>query len=256
VTKDQTFSPQPTGRIQKELLSSDLKKAFYRLCKPLLSAKKGPNFAYFEHTLKGGTHMRITALSIMLSTGLLSACGGAGFLGKSSSSSSSDQSNLIGPNAGDAMDPAVVGPDSVKGGDVVLEPPTEKEKESIANCAKAWGKDPPVSYEKVRKIYASVSVGSSGVTLQDKAQTTGPSLTLLYAGVNVGGTPVWELTNPNGWYCIVVTVNVKTDLTVRLAQTAHLADSKVAVNVGSKTEGEAVSAIGVNVGSEITVERI
>ncbi|WP_141735470.1 hypothetical protein [Oligoflexus tunisiensis] len=198
--------------------------------------------------------MRITALSIMLSAGLLSACGSAGFLGKNSSGGA-DQSALIG-NPGDALDPNVVGPDSVEGGSVVLEPPTEKEKESIANCSKAWGKEPPVSFEKVRKIYANVSVGSSGVTLQDKAQTTGASLTLLYAGVNVGGSPIWELTNPNGWYCIVVTVNVKTDLTVRLAQTGHLADSKVAVNVGSKTEGEAVSAIGVNVGSNVTVERI
>lgn len=159
-------------------------------------------------------------------------------------------------NSGDAMDPSVVGPTSVEGGTVVLEPPTEKEKESIANCSKAWGQEPPVSFEKVRKIYASVSIASSGVTLQDKAQTTGPSLTLLYAGVNVGGTPTWELTNPSGWYCIIVTVNVKTELTVRLAQTARLADSKVAVNVGSQTEGEAVSAIGVNVGSNVKVERL
>ena len=64
-----------------------------------------------------------------------------------------------------------------------------------------------------------------------------------------------ELTNSNGWYCIVVTVNVKTELTVKLAQAARLADSMVAVNVGSQTEGEAVSAIGVNVSSNVKVER-
>ncbi len=198
--------------------------------------------------------MRITASLIVLSAGLLSGCGSAGFLGLSSSKGSGS-SSLIG-NSGDAMDPKVVGPDSVEGGEVVLEPPTEKEKDAIGKCAKGWGQEPPVSFEKVRKIYASVSVGSSGTTLLDKAQTSGPSLTLLYAGVNVGGTPTWELTNPNGWYCIVVTVNVGTELTVKLAQQARLADSKVAVNVGSKSEGEAVSAIGVNVGSNVKVERL
>lgn len=197
--------------------------------------------------------MRITVSFVVLAAGLLSGCGSAGFLGLSSSKGSG-QSSLIG-NSGDAMDPAVVGPGSVDGGKAVLEPPTEKEKDAIGKCAKAWGQEPPVSFEKVRKIYASVSVGSSGTTLLDKAQTTGPSLTLLYAGVNVGGTPTWELTNPNGWYCIVVTVNVKTELTVKLAQAAKLADSMVAVNVGSQTEGEAVSAIGVNVSSNVKVER-
>jgi hypothetical protein len=63
------------------------------------------------------------------------------------------------------------------------------------------------------------------------------------------------LTNPNGWYCIIVSVNVDTKLTVKLSKTGRLADSKVAVNVGSKTD-ESISTIGVNVGSEITVERL
>ncbi len=111
--------------------------------------------------------MRITVSLSLVSIWLLTACGSAGFLGKNGSKGS-DQSALIG-NSGDAMDPNVVGPTSVEGGTLVLEPPTEKEKESIGNCAKAWGKDPPVSFEKVRKIYANVSVGSTGVTLQDKA---------------------------------------------------------------------------------------
>lgn len=204
--------------------------------------------------------MRLHTRSLTLTIGsfgvlalTLNACGNAGFLGKSGSKNNASQGALIG-NSGDALDPSVVGPSSVDGGSVVLEPPTDKEKEAIGNCSKAWGKAPPTSFETVRKIHASVSVGSSGVTLADKAQTTGPSLTLLYAGVNVGGSPTWELSNPNGWYCIIVTVNVGTNLTVRLAQTSHLADSQVAVNVGSQTNGD-VSAVGVNVGSNIKVER-
>ncbi len=199
-----------------------------------------------------GSHIRLIGTTSLLAVAL-NGCGKAGFMGLTGSDKSGSKPTLIG-QSGDALDPNVVGPDSVKGGTVVLEPPTEKEKESIGNCSKAWGIAPPVSFEVVRKIHASVSVGSSGVTLEDKAQTSGPSLTLLYAGVNVGGTPIWELTNPNGWYCIVVTVNVGTDLTVRLAQSGRLADSKVAVNVGSQTDGS-ISAVGVNVGSNIKVER-
>jgi hypothetical protein len=61
--------------------------------------------------------------------------------------------------------------------------------------------------------------------------------------------------NPNGWCCIVVTANVQTELTVMLAQAARLADSMVAVNVCSQTEGEAGSAIGFNVSSNVKVER-
>ncbi len=195
----------------------------------------------------------LASVSFCLFIMSMSACGNAGFLGRTNSKDASK--DTAAGNSADALDPKVVGPDSVDGGTVVLEPPTEKEKESIANCSKAWGQTPPTSFEVVRKIRASVSVGSSGVTLKDSAQTNGASLTLLYAGVNVGGTPTWELTNPNGWYCIIVTVNVDTKLTVKLSKSGRLADSKVAVNVGSKTD-ESISAIGVNVGSEITVERL
>lgn len=194
--------------------------------------------------------MRIIPIGqTILTLSLITACGNNSFLGASSTKNAPPA-----PQGGDPLDPNVVGPSSVEGGDVELAAPTEKEKDAIGNCSKAWGMTPPTSFEVVRKIMASVSIGSKGVTLQDKARTNAPSLTLLYAGVNVGGAPIWELTNPNGWYCIVVTVNVVTDLTVRLAQEAHLADSKVAVNVGSKTDGS-ISAIGVNVGSNIKVER-
>ncbi len=189
------------------------------------------------------------ALSSLLA---LTACGSAGFNGEKKDKANTGSGSLTGSSA-DLEKQA--GQSTVKGGDVEITPPTEQEKSDIQKCAKAWGQEPPTSFEVVRKIKASVSVGSSGVTLRDEANTSGPVLTLLYAGVNVGGTPTWELLNPKGWYCIVVNVNVGTKLTVKISKDAKLADSKVAVNVGSQVDGT-TAAVGVNVGSEITVEKL
>ncbi|MFW7380041.1 MAG: hypothetical protein ACOH5I_14605 [Oligoflexus sp.] len=147
--------------------------------------------------------------------------------------------------------------DSDKGdiGRVEVGLPNKNEKKAIAACNKAWGDQAINNFSTVRKIYAAVSVGGIGTTVKDTKQTNQPMLTVVHAGVNVGGSPVWQLENQNGWYCIVTAVNVGAKLTVRLAKNAKLADSKVAVNVGSSVSDE-FSAIGVHVGSNIKVERI
>lgn len=143
--------------------------------------------------------------------------------------------------------------DQVAGGRVEVSPPDKKEREAIGRCLAQWGQEQLPDDYAVRKVYASVTVGGKGVTLDDQLQTNTPVLTLVYAAVNVGGSPTWTLSNPNGWYCILVNVNVATELTVRLANNAKLADSLVNVNVDS--EAEATSRIGINVGSTIRIER-
>ena len=188
---------------------------------------------------------------IMISLAISGGCGGAGFSGNKSKTTNNNDDAL--GTAGEKVNlDREAGQQTVQGGTVQIAPPTEEEKVNIDKCSKAWGRTPPVAFDVVRKIKASVSVGSSGVTLSDQANTSGPVLTLLYAGVNVGGEPTWELLNPQGWYCVVVNVNVLTKLTVKLSKDAKLADSKVAVNVGSQVEGT-TAAVGVNVGSEIKV---
>ena len=200
--------------------------------------------------------MRLQSLSTLAGVGLsgilLVACGGAGFKGNKDSKAA--QSGDAVGSSGIASLSKEAGQETVKGGEVVIGAPTAEEQADMEKCSTAWGTQPPVAFDVVRKIKASVSVGSSGTTLSDQANTSGPVLTLLYAGVNVGGTPTWELLNPQGWYCIIVNVNVGTKLTVKLAKEAKLADSKVAVNVGSQVDGT-TAAVGVNVGSEITVVR-
>jgi len=78
---------------------------------------------------------------------------------------------------------------------------------------------------------------------------------LIGAGVNVGGAPTYNMMNPNGYYCMKVNVNVDTAFNINLHCNAHLADTKIAVNVGSTTNS-GTAAIGVNVGSQVTVTSI
>jgi 4-diphosphocytidyl-2C-methyl-D-erythritol kinase len=104
----------------------------------------------------------------------------------------------------------------------------------------------------VRRIAAAVTVGGYGVAINDVTQTTGPSLVLVDAGVNVMGSPVYNMLNNNGYYCMKVNVNVKTALTVNLACNARLADNSVQVNVGGTTGGT-TSVVGVNVNSNVVV---
>jgi hypothetical protein len=129
---------------------------------------------------------------------------------------------------------------------------TTAEVEQISSCLQKWGQVPFSGAISVRRIYATVTVGGFGVGINDITQTPGPALILVDAGVNVGGSPVFNMLNNNGFYCMKVNVNVNTSFTVNLACNARLADNSVQVNVGSNASGT-TSGIGVNVGSNVTV---
>ncbi|MES2744626.1 MAG: hypothetical protein V4655_04325, partial [Bdellovibrionota bacterium] len=160
------------------------------------------------------------ALSIFaLSLAGLQACGDGKFSGDAAKVSPAQASPSAGTgeaNPADGSQTKVPEAGDVDGGRVVVEKPSEKDLESINKCSKGWGLTPGFNKESVRKIYASVSVLSSGTTLSDKQVTAEPALTLIYAAVNVISDVEWDLLNPNGWYCIVANVNVITDLTVNI----------------------------------------
>jgi hypothetical protein len=132
---------------------------------------------------------------------------------------------------------------------------TTAEAEQITACLRKWGQVPFSGAIGVRRIRAAVTVGGFGVAVNDATQTTGPALILVDAGVNVGGAPVYNMLNNNGYYCMKVNVNVSTALTVNLACNARLADNSVQVNVGSSVAGT-TSGIGVNVNSNVSVQRL
>jgi len=107
----------------------------------------------------------------------------------------------------------------------------------------------------VRRIKAAVSVFGIGTLINDTVQTQTPALILVDAGVNVMGNPVYNLLNNNGYYCMKVNVNVKTDFDINLACNARLADNSIQVNVASDVNSE-TAVIGVNVGSSVQVNRM
>jgi hypothetical protein len=133
---------------------------------------------------------------------------------------------------------------------------TPSEQVQVAQCITRWGKVPFTgTFTNVRRIKAAVSVYGIGNIINDVTQTAQPMLVLIDAGVNVMGNPVYNLLNNNGYYCMKVNVNVKTDLDINLACNAKLADNSVQVNVASEVDAE-TSVIGVNVGSNVQVTRM
>jgi hypothetical protein len=133
---------------------------------------------------------------------------------------------------------------------------TPSEQVQVAQCITKWGKVPFTgTFTNVRRIKAAVSVYGIGSVINDVTQTAQPMLVLIDAGVNVMGNPTYNLLNNNGYYCMKVNVNVKTDFDINLACNAKLADNSVQVNVASDVNSE-TSVIGVNVGSNVQVTRM
>lgn len=139
-----------------------------------------------------------------------------------------------------------------------MDPPegATPEQEAIGKCLKAWGDSPfdASIYDKYRVVHAAVTVfGGGGNAVEDTQATEGPELVVVQASVNVLGSANYVLMNPNGWYCLMVNVNVKAKTDIQVQCKAKLADSRVEVDVGSKASPAA--AVGVNVLSDVQVER-
>ncbi|MBF0441610.1 MAG: hypothetical protein HQK54_06870 [Oligoflexales bacterium] len=130
------------------------------------------------------------------------------------------------------------------------------DKKVIARCLEVFGNNPfgdpaTVPY---RKIDASVQVLGMGNGIVDDTATSAPALILISAAVNVLGDTTYRLMNPNGWYCLNVGVNVMANTKVQLHCSAHLADSRVDVSV--LKNGSPAGIVGVNVGSDVQVEKV
>jgi len=132
----------------------------------------------------------------------------------------------------------------------------DSDLDALHKCLAKWNGHPfSGTVNNYRKISASVSVGGFGNLINDNESTTQPFLTLVEAGVNVLGSPTYNLMNRNGYYCIKVNVNVSTNLNINLHCNARLADQKVNVNVGS-TQNDTTSAVGVHVLSNVQINTV
>jgi hypothetical protein len=133
---------------------------------------------------------------------------------------------------------------------------SEGDLDALHKCLAKWNGNPFTgTVRNYKKISASVSVGGFGNLINDNESTAQPFLTLIDAGVNVLGSPTYNLMNKNGYYCIKVNVNVSTSLSINLHCNARLADQKVNVNVGS-TQNDTTSAIGVHVLSSVQINTV
>lgn len=127
---------------------------------------------------------------------------------------------------------------------------------AINKCLQKYASHPfaPAKVRNYRKVDASVSVLGAGSAIVDDRHTSEPELVLVEASVNVLSQSKMSLLNPNGFYCLKVNVSVKSALQIDLHCNARLADNKVNVGVGNS--GEAAGQVGVNVFSDVRINRV
>jgi len=142
------------------------------------------------------------------------------------------------------------------GGDGTIDSADWRVGDGLRKCLNGWGpKSPFNGSSSYRKISASISILSLGNSVNDTDVTDAPELVVLVAGVNLASLTRYRFLNPNGWYCIIADVNLATRLNVDLHTKAHLADSRVAVNILSATNNQTAN-LNVNVLSSVNVNRV
>lgn len=125
---------------------------------------------------------------------------------------------------------------------------------AIAACLKAWGKHPFGSNPTYKTLSTSVKVFGIGNDPSDSEATNSPSLVLVNPGVNVMGGTVFNLLNPNGWYCMRTNVNVMGGMTIRVHCNAKLATGSESSSVSVMANNDDQKATTV-MGST-TIERV
>ncbi|MCX6110469.1 MAG: hypothetical protein NTZ90_12800 [Proteobacteria bacterium] len=131
----------------------------------------------------------------------------------------------------------------------------DKISKGLKKCLDAWGgKSPFTTASPYRKIGFAVSVLGFGSSIDDTNASADPELVVIGAAVNVLSITKYRLLNPKGWYCLIADVNVASKLTVDLHTDAHLADSRVDVDILSA--GSNAGIVAVSVLSDVTVKRV
>jgi len=123
---------------------------------------------------------------------------------------------------------------------------SDKDDSAIAKCLKAWGPHPFGENPKFKTLSTSVKVFGIGSNPKDDEKTSSPSLILINPAVNIMGGTVYELLNPNGWYCFRANVNVMGGLIVKASCKAHLASASNGATVmgSSDSANKGVTVMG------------
>lgn len=114
---------------------------------------------------------------------------------------------------------------------------------NIEQCFAAWGKHPFDKKSKFRAIASRVNVMGAGNNIVDDVVTSYPQLVFINSTVNVMGKTTFQLSNPNGWYCLEANVNVMGKSVINAACDAHIATTKgntVVMGKGDTSQGTTV----------------
>lgn len=106
--------------------------------------------------------------------------------------------------------------------------PSAENQKALSRCLQAWGEHPfsDLNTTPVRVIGSSVRVmGFGSGEPKDTLETGYPQLVLIRPATSVMTRTTYELTNPNGWYCLHTTTTVLGQSRVTLGCSAHLASS-------------------------------
>lgn len=117
--------------------------------------------------------------------------------------------------------------------------------QAISSCLNSWGKHPFGDKPDYKTMDTSVKVFGLGKNPVDSDKTDKPALILLNPAVNVMGKTIYELLNPNGWYCFKSNVNVMGGLIIKADCKAHLASAKTGATVlGDNNSNKGVTVMG------------
>jgi len=97
--------------------------------------------------------------------------------------------------------------------------------QAIQSCLKKWKKHPFGAKPAFRTLGAKVKVMGIGSDVNDVEKTSKPELVLVKTGVSVMAKTLYNLANPNGWYCLKGRVAVMGKIQIDLNCKATLATS-------------------------------
>ena len=97
--------------------------------------------------------------------------------------------------------------------------------QAIQSCLKKWKHHPFGAKPSYRTLGAKVKVMGIGSDVIDVEKTAKPELVLVKTGVSVMAKTLYNLGNPNGWYCLKGRVAVMGKIQIDLNCKATLATS-------------------------------
>jgi hypothetical protein len=127
---------------------------------------------------------------------------------------------------------------------------------SIAACLKAWGDHPFGNNPQFKTLGTSAKLFGIGSGAADTVATSSPALVLVNPIFNVMGETTIDLLNPNGWYCLGITVSILGKVDIRAHCKAQLAEASDGIGaLGKPPRYRDLKNLNVTVAGSVAFER-